>query len=462
MGNIKSLERGANGNPIIYSYEENNRSNKLSNVSGGLTGGFVYDINGNLTEDGTKNGTAYLSYNHLNLPIAISGSISALYTYDASGKKLNSAQGGMTRDYIDGIHYLNGLLNFITTEEGKAVRIGTTDTYRYEYNLKDHLGNVRVSIDDQGNNIARVIQEDEYYALGMANPNGYFFGDKNTYLYNGKEFQQVAGDYDYGARFYNPVIGRWTVVDPAADYAFEHSPYSFAYNDPISFIDDDGEMPGPVGFFIGAFADYIGQVGNNYFFKNMSIGPAMTDDINLWSVGISGALGAATGGIDALKSTLTSGVGKEIFKRLIDYGVDVLANTMKNVASDQLQNGDFDFWKSLTGGLVEALPIKFVDKLQSKLMRKMNFQRSKMLNAQNRLLRTGLSQTRRQTAKRNYAQANKLFLRYSDAYIGVKTVADAFKSGGTAALTDDLFLKTPAKGTTSISVDEISKGEIIK
>jgi len=139
-------------------------------------------------------------------------------------------------------------------------------------------------------------------------------------------------------------------------------------NDPISFVDDDGEMPGPTGFVLGALSDYIGQVGNKYFFKGKDkLSTAMTEDINYWSIGISGAVGAVTGGIDAIKNIATKGVGKEIFKNMIEYGIDVLVNTMQSVLSDQLNEGQFDFWKSLTGGLVQALPIKYVDKLQKKL-----------------------------------------------------------------------------------------------
>ncbi len=86
-----------------------------------------------------------------------------------------------------------------------------------------------------------VVQADDYYPFGLTF-NSYSSGVKNDFLYNGKELQDELdlGWYDYHARQYDPLLGRWNQVDAKAEKYYQYSPYVYAINNPLIFIDPDG------------------------------------------------------------------------------------------------------------------------------------------------------------------------------------------------------------------------------
>ncbi len=122
--------------------------------------------------------------------------------------------------------------------------IGFTAEYRYF--CKDHLGSVRkvLSYDDDWSGAYTEYQSNKYLPFG-----GLEFEDnlaENKKLFTGKELQdsRVGNDilrlYDFGARYYDPTVARWTSIDPLAEKYYSHSPYNYVGNNPISRIDPDG------------------------------------------------------------------------------------------------------------------------------------------------------------------------------------------------------------------------------
>jgi RHS repeat-associated protein len=247
MGNIKTMNRDAATAASTYNYT----GNRLTNVTGGAlaTGNYSYDVNGNATKDGRTG--VVLTYNLLNLPVTAKRTtpapiVNLAYTYNAAGSKLRKVSTGAlasTRHYVDGIEYDGNTIDVIQTEEG-VVR-NNAGVYTYEYNLTDHLGNVRYTFNKHPTTgVIQRLQTDDYYAFGKRKV---VSAGSNKYLYNGKEIQDELGEqYDYGARFYDPVIGRWNVVDPLAEKGRKFSPYVYCFNNPIRFVDPDGMWPDPL------------------------------------------------------------------------------------------------------------------------------------------------------------------------------------------------------------------------
>ncbi|WP_241286530.1 DUF6443 domain-containing protein [Chryseobacterium arthrosphaerae] len=266
-GNISTLKRYTKPSSgttaelidnLKYLYQNNNLSNKLDlvtvangapdNPSGYYAQGnkMLYDVNGSVTEMKDK-GRGKIEYNFLNLPNLYDGEgyDYAKYLYTGTGIKIKKTEwfvfGNKTTetDYLDGFQYINTALSFVPTSEGYY----DFEKGKYVYNYTDHLGNIRLSYTKKtGNSGIDIIDENNYYPLGYKYHGYNNVSDYSSYRYeyNGKEYQNYAAAYDYGARFYMPDLGRWGVVDPLAEKMRRHSPYNYAFNNPINFIDPDG------------------------------------------------------------------------------------------------------------------------------------------------------------------------------------------------------------------------------
>ncbi|GAB6010282.1 RHS repeat domain-containing protein [Dysgonomonas reticulitermitis] len=212
-------------------------------------------------------GITEIQYNSLNLPkqmVINSSSVKAknYYTYSASGVKLRTEQRydptlqlspvQTTTPATDGFtDYKNtdyvGNIIYETEKKGAAVtnktRIlvdgGYIENNVYHYYLTDHLGNNRMTVNQNGVKT----QWNHYYPFGTIFADKYTYGsNQHPYKYNGKELDQMHGLnlYDYSARYYESAIGRFTTVDPLAEKHFSVSPYVYALNNPMRYIDPLG------------------------------------------------------------------------------------------------------------------------------------------------------------------------------------------------------------------------------
>ena len=157
------------------------------------------------------------------------------YLYAADGTRLrtlHNINGATTqKDYCGSVIYENGAAKFWQTEAGY---ISMNDS-KYHYYLQDHQGNNRVVVSETG----AVEEVNHYYAFGG------LFGNNSSvqpFKYNGKELDTKKGLnwYDYGARQYDATLGRWFAVDPLAEDYYSWSPYNYCTNNPINFIDPNG------------------------------------------------------------------------------------------------------------------------------------------------------------------------------------------------------------------------------
>jgi RHS repeat-associated protein len=219
---------------------------------------YCNSTNGMLVADDNKGITA-MHYNALGLvdTVTWTNGNRLVYTYTGAGERIRksflSATGSLTTHYTGGVQYnaVNGNSSSFDFARLPGARVRkSADTLRFEYDLADHLGNTRLTFDEDPLNPghARLLQYNSYYAFGgtMPGPGVEFVnGQKNRYLYNNKELQEETGLYDYGPRMYDGQTGRWTVADPLAGHPrqYDKSPYMYGWGNPVVRSDPSGLCP---------------------------------------------------------------------------------------------------------------------------------------------------------------------------------------------------------------------------
>ena len=120
---------------------------------------------------------------------------------------------------------------------GGFVTIEPAQRPRYHYYVGDHLGSVRLVVDEYG----EVEQYNDFYAYGSQTSHGRGAG-LQPYKFTGKELETTHGQclYDFGARWLDPLLPRWTSTDPLAEAYYHVSPYAYCAGNPVSYVDPDG------------------------------------------------------------------------------------------------------------------------------------------------------------------------------------------------------------------------------
>ena len=254
---------------LTYSYDAGNKLLKVAdaasidqfgfkddalNTAADTSNDYTYDANGNMKTDANK-GITWITYNHMNLPKRVTFASNKYidYIYDASGIKMKKRvhdEGSLTTtDYAGNYIYKNDVLEFFNTSEGYVEQNGSS--FEYTYQCKDHLGNIRLSYSDTNGDglvtTSEIKEENNYYPFGLKHKgyNSTVIGRNHKYGFGGKEEQDELDLewVDIIARNYDPSIGRWMNLDPLAEEMRRHSPYNYAFDNPIYFQDPDGMAP---------------------------------------------------------------------------------------------------------------------------------------------------------------------------------------------------------------------------
>ncbi len=344
--NIMSLQRNTKGvsgtasqiDNLTYAYT-GNRLNSVTDSSTNYSGypdtsgnTISYDDNGNM-KNHTDKGVLQIDYNFHNLPAkitfnqtyrirnAVTGNltnrnVTTNYTFRADGTKLRKVYkyGGdlfvgevsISTDYLDGFQYESQttsspfILKFVPTAEGYY----NFENNKYIYSYTDHLGNVRLSYTQNGSG-PEIIEENNFYPFGMKHEgyNALAGNPAYNYGYNGKELQKETGWSDYGARMYMSDIARWGVIDPLAETSRRFSPYNYALNNPVSFIDPDGRRAmTPIGAAEG------GAPGGSLWWYYAGGGSAVLGSAESWmGAGTGAGRGGSHGGGGFVKEAQTYG-----------------------------------------------------------------------------------------------------------------------------------------------------------
>jgi RHS repeat-associated protein len=274
-GNITSLKRnaysgtfGLNMDDFTYSYTGNTNqlssiidavgANSYNDIEATTSKTFSYDNSGRLTASQAESVTAttYTPYSKLE-SVTFSSLNSATYLYNDKNIKHESyylTHTGSKYKYDWFLTDENGQIMAMYEYDQNAgtpafkiieehlfgiehLGVLTMASGEIDYEITDHLGNVRVTFKDVSTGVAQLVTRSDYYSFGGAIPGRSY--NLNTYRF-GYQGQEAANGQlwnNFELRMHNPDLGRWISPDPYGQFS---SPYLSMANNPMIFIDPDG------------------------------------------------------------------------------------------------------------------------------------------------------------------------------------------------------------------------------
>ena len=228
-----------------------------------ITRSYSHDSRGNMTMDGDKN--LLISYNLCNLPcevMKVDSTDSAKFIYLADGTKYMTASGSGDLLKYKGLFIFNGdAVQSVSWQDGVYIMENDTDSWSDHLYVKDHLGNVRsiVAISNPGMSPASdvIVSKSDYLPYGtrvedlsassltevFINQDGMGIDRHRWHLGSKEEIPEGGLNLlDFGARYYNPAICRWTSIDPMAEKCYYLSPYVYCLSCPVNGYDIDGNV----------------------------------------------------------------------------------------------------------------------------------------------------------------------------------------------------------------------------
>lgn len=351
----------------------------------------TYDADGALQTFQSSERNASYSYDAEQRLIAVRASGCASYTYDHRGVRTSKTEGGTTTVYIGPEYEIvqfsdgtaqhscvvgeRGSRDYVITvaDQGNPLPTNGIPAVGEAYFICDHLRSVRTVLDGQGLVTATV----DYDPFGSPNVVG---ASSFRYSFSGREFDEVAAAYYFGARYYDPRLKRFLTPDDQLGGRLldrdTYNNYAYVLNNPLGFVDRTGHswwefaaqvtldtlmvtagvaavaVTGGGANMVGSMLIGAGIGGLAYDVKQASAGNGAHVGWNNWGIqlGIGAATGLLTGGVSVGASSLLETAGSVgLAKIALTAGIMAVAGAGTSMAGTVAN--DAISGNSLTSGL---------------------------------------------------------------------------------------------------------------